>query len=400
MFICSNLGYAQTVVYVSPEGDDAQSGTYERPFKTISKGLSAIGNGGLVYLRQGVYELDKSGLRLSRKGSQENLIKVWAYPGEKPILDCRNDTSDGIDLSGSFYYLKGLEEIHAARIGISITGDNNIIENCSFHDNKYSGLQMGKTESKPSNNLVLNCDSYMNYDPPTHGEDADGFAIKKLIGPGNVFRGCRSYSNSDDGFDLWMVVETVTIDSCFAFRNGFNLWGDTDFQGNGNGFKLGGKYVPSHQVVRNCVAFDNAGDSGKGFDENNNTGGQTILNCTSYRNKGPNFCFRNTVVAGQTHIIKNCISYQGDVAILSGILEGNSWQGFLVSDSDFVSLDTSLATKSRNADGSLLQTGLFRLRPTSPLVDAGVDVGLPFNGKAPDLGPFETAEITGVEKTK
>ena len=31
----------------------------------------------------------------------------------------------------------------------------------------------------------------------------------------------------------------------------------------------------------------------------------------------------------------------------------------------------------------------FHLRPNSPAIDKGVDVGLPFNGSAPDIGAFE-----------
>jgi hypothetical protein len=68
----------------------------------------------------------------------------------------------------------------------------------------------------------------------------------------------------------------------------------------------------------------------------------------------------------------------------------NSWnKGFSVSNADFESLDLSLATVKRNADGSLPETALFRLKSTSALIDKGVNVGLPFQGKAPDLGAIE-----------
>lgn len=36
--------------------------------------------------------------------------------------------------------------------------------------------------------------------------------------------------------------------------------------------------------------------------------------------------------------------------------------------------------------------GDFRLKPGSPLIDAGIDVGLPFEGKAPDIGACEAAK--------
>ena len=37
------------------------------------------------------------------------------------------------------------------------------------------------------------------------------------------------------------------------------------------------------------------------------------------------------------------------------------------------------------------ERGDFTLQGASPLIDAGIDVGLPFNGAAPDIGAFEAA---------
>ena len=388
---------AQTTAFVSPTGSDSNPGTLEQPYKSISKGLSAVGTNGMVVLRGGVYLLGSSKLSLNKAGEAASRIRIWAFPGETPVLDCTGNTSDGISISGSYYHLKGLEQRYAGHNGINISGSNNIIENCVVHDNRNTGLHLtGSTAPGPSNNLILNCDAYRNYDPPIGG-DADGFSTKWTVGPGNVFRGCRAYNNSDDGWDLWMGTGSVLIDSCFAFRNGVDSWHSGSFNGNGNGFKLGGNYVATQHTVRNCVSFDNAGNTGRGFDENNNTGGQTLYNCTADRNKGDNFHFKNTVVAGQTHVIKNCISVDGSVGISSGVQEKNSWQGFSVSTADFISVDTSLATAPRNPDGSLPANGFLRLASTSPLIDAGADVGLPYNGRAPDLGAFETGTLVHVD---
>ena len=67
---------------------------------------------------------------------------------------------------------------------------------------------------------MLNCDSYENLDQPTNGENADGFAAKLRIGPGNVFRGCRAWNNADDGWDFFASDDVVAIDNCWAFLNG------------------------------------------------------------------------------------------------------------------------------------------------------------------------------------
>jgi hypothetical protein len=251
-------------------------------------------------------------------------------------------------------------------------------------DNEDTGLQIS---GGGSNNLVVNCDSYANYDSATHGENADGFAPKLDIGPGNVFRGCRAWNNADDGWDIFEGANQVVIDSCWAFHNGYNIWGDPSFQGDGNGFKLGGNYVAGPNLVLRSVAFDNRS---KGFDQNNNTAGQTIYSCTGYRNVSRNFSFPAAPTTG-THVLKNNIGFSGTNSLAAGTVEvANSWQGFTVTPDDFVSMDTSLATAPRNSDGSLPASGLFRLASGSDLIDGGVDVGLLYNGPAPDLGAFET----------
>lgn len=385
-FIAGSINLlAQNTYYVSPNGNDSNDGSINKPFKTIDKGLSSLdSNNGTVFLRKGIYYFDAS-LNLNKNGNQKHYINIYAFKNEKPVLDFTGAKGNGIIISGSYYHLKGIQEKNAERSGIYITGNNNIVENCSIHENKYIGLNIAGAEA--SNNLILNCDSYFNYDPDKNGEDADGFGARHEVGKGNVFRGCRAWNNSDDGWDLWMADNTITIDSCYAFRNGINFWQDKNFQGDGNGFKLGGKNVPCPHILKNCVAFDNTA-TGRGFDENNNTAGQTLYNCTAFRNKGANFKFDNDVVQGQ-HVFKNCISFEGNVSIKSGIQGKNSWQGFNVSDKDFISTDTTGVLTPRNNDGTLPRSNFLRLSPNSSLIDMGADVGIPFKGKAPDLGAFE-----------
>jgi hypothetical protein len=234
---------------------------------------------------------------------------------------------------------------------------------------------------------VINCDAYRNYDPKRAGGMADGFAPKQTQGPGNRFIGCRAWENSDDGFDAYDSPETVSFDRCWAFRNGIAVWDHSDFVGNGNGFKIGGKFQEANHRLTRCVAFSNRV---RGFDQNNNTGGLTIFNSVAIGN-GINFGLGGGVHQGQEHDLRNNISLGSEDAIVNASEQNNSWNdGLSVSAADFVSLDVSLAVAARNPDGSLPETDLLRLAAGSALIDAGTDAELPFEGSAPDLGPFET----------
>jgi hypothetical protein len=400
LLLCAPVSFAQTKVYFVDysQGADLNTGDIYAPFKTIGKALTSLGSDiGTIYLRQGTY-LQTSKISLTRAGQTGNLIKLWAYQNEEPTVDFTGNTSDGFSISGSYYHLKGIRIKKAGHNGINISGNNNIIENCTTFENGNTGLHLtGATDPGPSNNLVLNCDSYRNADLPDGG-NADGFSAKWTVGPGNVFRGCRAYNNSDDGWDLWMCTGSVTIDSCYAFRNGIDIWGTGIPGANGNGIKLGGNYVATPHTVKNCVSFDNAGNTGRGFDENNNMAGQTLYNCTAFRNKQDNFHFANDPLTTGKHVIKNCISYLGGKAdiIKNATMENNSWQGFTITNADFQSLDTSGILVQRDPGGKLPRRNFLRLAQTSIMINAGSDVGIPFKGSAPDLGAFEYESLTGL----
>lgn len=375
--------------FVSPTGNDLNAGSLASPFLTITKGLNTITTSGTLYLRGGTYA-QSSKLSLTRTGITNGAIRVWAYPGETPVINSTGNGSDGISISGRNYHLKGLTVTLAGHNGINISGNSNVVENCVTYSNRNTGLHLtGSAAPGPSYNLILNCDSYLNYDPPIGG-NADGFSAKWDIGPGNVFRGCRAWWNSDDGWDLWMGTSAVVIDQCWAFYNGTNYWGDPQFDGNGQGFKLGGNYVGApHRLVRS-VAFRNESN---GVDQNNNILGQTIDNNTSWANKSRNFNL-NHGTNTTAHVVRNNLSFAGTSgdSFRSGTLfTNNSWQVLSPAPnaSDVLSVDESVARAPRNADGSLPYWPFLRPVPDGRLIDKGVILTEPYTGAAPDLGAFE-----------
>lgn len=84
--------------YVSPTGNDNNAGTITAPFKTIGKLNNILVAGDVAYIRGGTY-LSTAGngaeihFQLNNlNGTATNPIKIWAYPGETPILSCSNIT--------------------------------------------------------------------------------------------------------------------------------------------------------------------------------------------------------------------------------------------------------------------------------------------------------------------
>ena len=109
----------------------------------------------------------------------------------------------GFDLRGDYIHLKGLVAERSNDNGVYVKqASYTIVEQMVSRYNGDSGIQM---EDGSAYNLLLNNDSYENYDPGNNGENADGFAIKFGVGPGNVLRGNRAWANSDDGYDFWSL---------------------------------------------------------------------------------------------------------------------------------------------------------------------------------------------------
>lgn len=375
--------------YVATNGNDTTgNGSINQPYRSLAKAVSVSSAGNLIYMRGGTYTTNATvTISTGHNGSAANPIRLRAYPGEHPILDFSSqadtDSNRGIQLQASWWRVYGLEIVGAGDNGMFISGSSNIVELCVFHDNRDTGLQIG---SSGSSNLVLNCDSYHNNDSTS--ENADGFAPKLDSGPNNVLRGCRSWENADDGYDLYQAPYTVLIENCWAFRNGhYGTNGDR------NGFKLGGSGVGAAHHLVNCVAFANPHH---GFDQNNNTAAQTLDQCTAWTNgpAGGGYNFNLNHGPAVAHVLRNNLSIDGRVSTNTiSILISNSWQVVTspaASTNDLLSVDTAFAVAPRRDDGGLPETPFMRPVPGGRLVDKGADLGQPFYGSAPDLGAFET----------
>lgn len=401
-FLLSMQASHATHYFAAPGGKSGATGLDKGDPASVVEILPTLKAGDTLWLASGVYAIPydskaKNTLPLPAKGSAGSPIAVMAEGNGRATLDFSYPpqawTQDGfgLHLTGDYWYFRGLSVTRAGYQGVYVTGSHNTFVDCAFHDNRNSGIEINKGGSHTT---LIDCDAYRNYDPKKSGSMADGFAPKQTQGPGNRLIRCRAWENSDDGFDAYDSPDSVTFENCWAFRNGVDVWKYGGFAGNGNGFKLGGNFRAAHHRVVSCIAF---GHPGKGFDQNNNSGGLTLLHNIGYRN-ARNFGLINSLDAGERHVLKNNISLEGSAEIENAVEANNSWNaGFAVAAADFLSVDTALARAARNPDGSIPESPLFRLKSGSGLIDAGASAGIAYLGKAPDLGPFEfRSAVTGI----
>jgi Right handed beta helix region len=460
--------------YVAPNGSDAAGvpGSEAAPFASWARAQSAAGPGDTVYFRGGVYRYKDAtsvcssgtatvnAVVLNKSGTAGSPIRYWAYPGETPVFDFSgiNDTSKyscrqvGVRVQADWLYLKGLELTGTLQLNslnheswcVYVTGgSNNVFEQLDAHHNMGPGFFI----QEGGNNTFLNCDSHENEDSLTSngdGQSADGFGCHpdRASDTGNVFRGCRAWWNSDDGWDFINSQAACTVEYSWAWYNGYKPdavsgGGPVSLSaGNGNGFKGGGygdpqtkvpAAPPQHTIRFDCAFYNKA----NGLYANHEIVSPYFYDNTSFNNgTDVDMLGLDGTTVTSVGTLRNNLAYSNNGhGLLADMTNGgplsdeyNSWDTTLhltVADADFQSVafappascpaiyaaggtrccgptdSTCFAgmAGARGADGSLPTRPFLRLAAGSPLVDKGTDVGLPFSGKAPDLGCFEVGLV-------
>jgi hypothetical protein len=153
----------------------------------------------------------------------------------------------------------------------------------------------------------------------------------------------------------------LTLNNCIAAHgdvDGYTTNETGDAERPYNGYKI---------TYNNCFAYDFGRYGFTSKDPIGIDGDRTYANNVSYYNRG----------AGGINSFGGCCQ----------TFITNSWEnGLTVTEADFISLDWTQLYRPRQSDGSLPIITFGTLAETSDLIDAGTDVGLAYEGSAPDIG--------------
>jgi hypothetical protein len=406
--------------YVATTGNDNNPGTISQPFATWKKGMESAQPGDLVYIRGGVYTSnglvhESTGYAADGYaaesisdviGTADNRITIMAYPGEHPIYNLTLTQANrikGVSFKNFAYVtIKGLRVTGSDQTGISIstgawmeTMNYCNIEECEFDHNQGTGLYFWGAASEGDS--IINCDFHHNYEPGGGGGNSDGLSINYVTSrTGNqrviTVKGCRSWFNSDDGFDFVLNPGHVYVDNCWSWMNGY-IPNTITPAGNGTGFKMGendavnggaidGNYM---RTVTNNLCFLNRAN---GFSQNESSLRMEFYNNTSFDNNLSGYfftwndiadMFRNNIsVSDANTLIKNTTG--GD----NTVDDHNTWNGTVTANtSDFVSVDSTGVSGAR-VNGNLPILNFLHLQTGSDLINAGTDVGF-----GNDMGAFQ-----------
>lgn len=384
------LGLSAATYYVATTGSDSNAGTQAAPFKSITKAQSVAASGDTVYIRGGTY----SSFTVASSDSTYHYVHALSksgityanYPGESVVFNFSSIPTDlrvaGFYITGSNITIRGFQvtgvpvgsqkQSECFRIYGSTASAN--FDKCVCHDNGANGFYF----TNHSKGSCTNCDSYNNIGPTSASiGNTDGFGAH---GDGVTFTGCRSWHNSDDGYDCIASYGANTFDHCWAYN--MTAGGDS------NGFKIGGwgtstppSSVPVH-TVKYCLSANN---NSNGFYANHQPGqSANWTNNTAYNNKAANYNMLERVsttdatdIAGTREVFHYNIAFTGTTIANdnnpAANKTNNSWtkSGVTVSSADFQSTDATQMTRSRNSDWSLPTITFMHLASGSDLAGLG-----------------------------
>lgn len=285
--------------YVATTGSDSSAGTLAAPFASLTYAQSVATAGDTIYVRGGTY----TSFTIAASDSNYNYVHqfnkslTWsAYPGETPIFDFSNVptnlrtaafyiTGSGVSVTIKGFVVTGVPvgankqsecyRIYTSSSSTTVTAN---FYDCVCHDNAANGFYF----SSNATGSCTRCDAYNNVGPTdTSVGNTDGFGAH---GKGVTFSYCRSWHNSDDGYDCLTTSAPNTFDHCWAYN--MTAGGDS------NGFKIGGyaagavlgNYV---HTVQYCLSANN---NSHGFYANHQPSqAANWTHNTAYNNRAGNF---------------------------------------------------------------------------------------------------------------
>jgi hypothetical protein len=390
--------------YVATDGSDSNPGTLEQPFASLMKAQEAASSGDTVFIRGGVYS------KFTVPADTDKNYNYWndfaksgityrGYASEVPIFNFSNVPTD--KRAAAFYVDPNASDITFQQFevvevpvgttqrqaeGFQVRGKNITLNQINVHDTQAVGIYY----TGHSTGTVYRCDSYNNIGLKNTDKNlesignCDGFGAH---GDGVKFIECRSWNNSDDGYDCINSWGSNTFESCWAFS--MNAGGDS------NGFKISGwgthaiTFTPPVHTVTNCIA---AGNDSHGFYSNHQPGqAAKWTNNTAYNNKKGNFYMNETDsdsyitndpekkevldnrlsdIPGTREVLHYNLAYKNNTLDFANLPDenntDNSWNlaGVTMTDADFQSLDMSQLSQPRGVDGSL--PAITFMKPADP----------------------------------
>jgi hypothetical protein len=231
-FVPAALEAAVEPVYVSPQGDDANPGSRDRPLRSIETGLARLAPGRTLVLLDGTWTLTRE-VVVRQRGAPGTWIEIRGERGAKPVLD-----ASAVDIPAGEAYPQ-------VRGAVQIEGSSHVrIRNVHVRGSRQAGFNVVTSDHVE----IVNCSSEGSF---ASGISAwQGTASLRILG--NVVRGANDKALSFRPFTGHEAPhEAISIAGTHDFEV---AWNDV-----GPNFKEGidVKETAAHGAVHHNYCHDN-----------------------------------------------------------------------------------------------------------------------------------------------
>jgi len=374
---------------VSPNGNDANSGTSSQPWRTLQKAADVARAGDVVIVANGDY----AGMEITTDGTASAPITFRAGGDDVVVNSANAETPDNINIEGgSHVVVEGFVVVDAPRNGIrAVTATGVKIRNNVIRNSGNTGILTGFTPGiEVSGNVVSD----------SRGEHGIYVANSNTGSDNPVIRGNECFGNVKNGIQL--------NGDCYSGGDGVisgaiiedNLVHDNNWKG----FSL---ISLQNSTIRNNVVYENGISAGAG---GIHLADEPGCGKPSHNNVVANNTISEPRIAG----IRTSNGSAGN-KIFNNVVRAASLSKTIADDdlSNLVDPVTNLKLISLSGVVASASTGNFRLLPTSPAANTGASsfqgvpapaddiLGVPRPQYARvDIGAYEyTSTVTGIGDT-
>lgn len=255
-----------TYYYVSPSGDDTNTGSYDSPWRTLEKAANMAIAGDTIWIRAGTYY---ETLSPGHSGFSDAYITFQNFASETVVIDADGRNHGIILWSKSFIRISGFDVKNALSDAVFIghsddsESKNNIIEKLSIHDCPTdTGIAVFGTNNHILNNTISGCRYGIYFSGNSQNiSNNEIFNCSKSgiapIGNYNVIQHNHIHHNAEYGISTWLgssqTLNDLTIQFNIIYDNGQQ---DIHLNGDGPGEK------PNNIFVYNNTILNASADNG------------------------------------------------------------------------------------------------------------------------------------------
>lgn len=383
--------------YVAPTGNNSNDGSLQSPWASVLYAISKAQPGDTVFVRGGTYDEGEIWIRQNYgMGGRDGVyVTIAAFPDEIPIF---TNGSRGLIIDASYVRVIGLDFRNGKEMyNVNWGGPTHHIE---LIKNRFSGVPGYAAISISGEHNLIEKNII---DLAGNSVGTQGHGIYIMEGAHTLIRG--NFISGTSGYGIHLYERPYSNDPPGYVRGIKNILIEENFvtksrERSGIIVAAEGGNVPVNIdsiVIRNNVVVNNPlhGIILVGWSEIKNI---QIYHNTVYGNadnaiqiyeKVKNVVIKNNIICakpGKKHIdnapnapdiiVERNLYYPAPIAV-KNIKDLNP----VVGDPLFIDLDHND----------------FNLKKGSIAIDAGINLGLPFKGTAPDLGAFEFDPLTAIQ---